>query len=90
MASKPTHEQAQLQLQVYDMRREARLREARDWFFKNYFVESVEDAMRLAAPGSEGGKFVGMVLVRATKLRLAARRLVFRNQWRVFWSLGAG
>jgi len=62
MASKPTHEQAQLQLQVYDMRREARLREARDWFFKNYFVESVEDAMRLAAPGSEGGKFVGMVL----------------------------
>ncbi len=62
MAGKPTHEQAQLHLQVYDMRREERIREARDWFFKNYFVESVEDAMRLAAPGTEGGKFVSMVL----------------------------
>jgi hypothetical protein len=28
--AKPTHEQAQLHLQVYDMRREARLREGRD------------------------------------------------------------
>lgn len=62
MATKPTHEQAQLHLQVYDMRREAKLRQARDWFFKNYFVETVDDAMRIAAPGSEGGTFVGMVL----------------------------
>jgi len=62
MATKPTHEQAQLQLQIYDMRREAKLRQARDWFFKNYFVETVDDAMRIAAPGSEGGTFVGMVL----------------------------
>ncbi len=58
----PTHEQAQLHLQVYEMRREARLRQARDWFFKNYRVSSFDDAMRIAAPGSEGGVFVGMVL----------------------------
>ncbi len=32
METKPTHEQAQLHLQVYDLRREARLRQARDWF----------------------------------------------------------
>ena len=62
MESKPTHEQAQLHLQVYDMRREARLREARDWFFENYQVETIEDAMRIAAPGTEGGKFSGMVI----------------------------
>ncbi|MBZ5720007.1 MAG: hypothetical protein LAO03_06460 [Acidobacteriia bacterium] len=62
METKPTHEQAQLHLQVYDLRREARLRQARDWFFKNYFVENLDDAMRLAAPGTEGGAFVGMVL----------------------------
>ena len=62
MATKPTHEQAQLHLQIYDMRREAKLRQARDWFFKNYFAETVDDAMRIAAPGSEGGAFVGMVL----------------------------
>jgi hypothetical protein len=62
MASKPTHEQAQLHLQVYDLRRENRLRQARDWFFKNYFVDTFEDAMRLAAPGTEGGTNLGMVI----------------------------
>ena len=62
METKPTHEQAQLHLQVFEMRREARLRQARDWFFKNYFVQNFDDAMRLAMPGTEAGAFVGMVL----------------------------
>src|SRR5574342_300665 len=62
METKPTHEQAQLHLQVYDMRREAKLRQARDWFFKNYHVQTLEDAMRIAAPGTESGAFTGMVL----------------------------
>src|SRR5438309_5581641 len=62
MENKPTHEQAQLHLQVYEQRREARLREARDWFFKNYHVATIDDAMRIAAPGTEGGAFAGMVL----------------------------
>ena len=62
METKPTHEQAQLHLQVYEMRREARLRQGRDWFFKNYYVEKFEDAMRIAAPGTESGAFAGMVL----------------------------
>jgi hypothetical protein len=59
--TKPTHEQAQLHLQVYEMRREARLRQARDWFFSNYFVDSMDDAMRIAAPGTETGAFAMMV-----------------------------
>lgn len=62
METKPTHEQARLHLQIYEMRREARLRQGRDWFFRNYHVETIEDAMRIAAPGTEGGAFVGMVL----------------------------
>jgi len=62
METKPTHEQAQLHLQLYDMRREARLRQARDWFAKNYFVDNFDDAMRIAAPGSEGGISTMMVL----------------------------
>src|ERR1700719_721003 len=62
MATKPTHEQAQLHLQVYDQRREARLRQAREWFFKNYIVNTVEDSMRIAAPGTEAGAFSMMVL----------------------------
>ena len=62
MDAKPTHEQAQLQLQVYELRREARLRQARDWFFQNYYVNSLEDSMRVAAPGTEGGTLAMMVL----------------------------
>jgi hypothetical protein len=60
--TKPTHEQAQLHLQVYDLRREAKMREARDWFFKNYFVENFDDSMRIAAPGTPGGAYAGMVM----------------------------
>ena len=62
METKPTNEQAQLHLQVYDLRREARLRQARDWFQKNYIVETFDDAQRIAAPGTEHGTFVGMVI----------------------------
>jgi hypothetical protein len=62
MAITPTHEQAQLHLQLYDLRREARLRQARDWFFKSYFVDKVEDVMRIAPPGSETGTLAMMVL----------------------------
>ena len=62
MDSKPTFEQAQLHLQVYEMRREARLRQARDWFFSNYFANTFDEAMRLAAPGTEGGTNYMMVV----------------------------
>jgi hypothetical protein len=62
MATKPTHEQAQLHLQVFDQRREPRLRQARDWFFKNYFADNWNDAMRIAAPGTKGGTNFMMVV----------------------------
>ncbi len=62
METKPTHEQAHLQLRLYDMRREPRLREARDWFFKHYRVQSFDDAMRIAAPGTQEGTFTMMVV----------------------------
>src|SRR6266576_1687467 len=58
----PTHEQAKLHLQIYEMRREARLRQGRDWYFKNYHPQNIDEAMRIAAPGTEAGAFVGMVL----------------------------
>jgi hypothetical protein len=44
------------------LRREARLRQAHDWFQQNYIVETIDDAMRIAAPGTESGTFVGMVI----------------------------
>ena len=62
MDTKPTHEQAQLNLQLYDLRREARMRQARDWFFKNYFAENFEQAMKVAAMGTEAGAFFMQVV----------------------------
>src|SRR5215510_79947 len=62
MKSKPTHEQAQLDLQLYELPREARLRQARDWFQQKYYAETLEEAMRVAAPGTEHGTFLGMVI----------------------------
>ena len=62
MGTKPTHEQGQLHLQVYDLRREAKLRQARDWFFKNYIVQNLEDSYRVAAPGTENGALAMQVL----------------------------
>lgn len=59
--TKPTYEQARLHLQLYEERREPKLREARDWFFKNYIVENAEDAMKIAGPGTQGGTYAMMV-----------------------------
>jgi hypothetical protein len=59
---KPTHEQAQLQLQLYDLRREAKLRQARDWFAQSYFVDSFEDSQRIAPFTSPEGTYLFMVL----------------------------
>jgi len=59
--AQPTHEQGQLQLQIYDLRREAKLRQAREWVFQNYHAETFDEAMRIAAPGTENGALVMMV-----------------------------
>ncbi len=59
---KPTHDQAQLQLQLYDLRREAKLRQAREWFTQNYFVDSLEDSNRIAPFGSQEGTYLMMVV----------------------------
>ena len=59
---KPTHEQAQLQLQIYDLRREPKLRQARDWFFKNYFAANFEEATKIAPPMTENGALFNMVI----------------------------
>jgi hypothetical protein len=61
MAS-PTYEQAQLQLKLYDLRRETRLRQARDWYFQNYWADTLDEAMRVAPMGTEAGTFFMMVV----------------------------
>jgi hypothetical protein len=58
---KPTHGQAQLQLQLYDLRREARIRQAREWFFENYHAETLDEANQLTPPGSVESAYARMV-----------------------------
>ena len=83
MATKPTHEQAQLHLQVFEQRREPRLRQARDWFFQHYFANTMEEAMKIGPMGTEEGTNVMMVFrvlganLRVAQLRPAARRPLF-------------
>jgi hypothetical protein len=55
MSTKPTYEQGKLHLQIFEQRREAKLRQARDWFFKNYFADNLDEAMRIAPMGTEAG-----------------------------------
>lgn len=58
---KPTHAQAQLQLQLYDLRREAKLRQAREWFVGKFFADTPEQINQLAPPGSDENAYMRMV-----------------------------
>ena len=57
-----THEQVNLMLKLYDLRREPKLREARDWYFQNFLVKSAEDVMRIAPFGSQENAYMRMVM----------------------------
>jgi len=57
-----THEQVNLMLRLYDMRREPRLREAREWFMINFYPASLDDLKRMCPPGSRENAFMRMVV----------------------------
>lgn len=42
-----SHEQANMLLRLYELRREARLRQARDWFMQNFHPRSLSDRASL-------------------------------------------
>ena len=56
-----THQDATLLLQLYEMRREPRLREARRWFAASFRATTIEDLTRLCPPGSEENASYRMV-----------------------------
>ena len=60
--SKVTHEQANLLLRLYELRREPRMREAREWYFANFLPRSVVDMTKQAPLGSAGNASVRMVI----------------------------
>jgi len=53
------HEEADLILKLYDLRREATMRKARDWYFRDFNPESFEDITK--ALFSEHSGYVRMV-----------------------------
>ncbi|HVB59414.1 MAG TPA: hypothetical protein VNE63_23660 [Candidatus Acidoferrales bacterium] len=57
-----THEQVKLMLQLYDTRRESRLREAREWYLAHFRPANIEDIGRLCPPGSKDNASMRMVL----------------------------
>lgn len=56
-----THEHADLLLRLYEMRREPRLREAREWYFANFRVTSAEDMRQKFPMGSSENTSIRMV-----------------------------
>ena len=49
MAKKPTAADAQLILQLYDLRRESEMRKARHWWLTNFWPNTVDDYMKVSA-----------------------------------------
>jgi hypothetical protein len=57
-----THEQVNMMLHLYELRREAKLREAREWVSKNFHPKSLEESMKIAPPGSPESAYFRMVM----------------------------
>jgi hypothetical protein len=57
----PTHEDARLLLDLYEMRREPRMREARQWFMASFRAKTFDELMKLCPPGSEQNASYRMV-----------------------------
>jgi len=62
MTQKPTYDDANLILRLYEMRREDRMRKARAWFTANCKVRSYEELVKLAPGGSDENASYRMVV----------------------------
>jgi len=59
---KVTHDQADLLLRLYEIRREPKMREARDWYFSKFHPATFEDIQKQAPMGSPESAFMRMVI----------------------------
>ena len=57
-----TYEEVNLMLRLYELRREARLRQARAWYVENFHVASLDEMAQKYPLGSEENTFIRMVL----------------------------
>ena len=62
MREHPDHHDAELLLRLYDLRREEKLRRAREWFALEFQAKSTDDYLSKYPPGSEGDAFFRMVV----------------------------
>jgi hypothetical protein len=62
MPKKPTAADAQLILQLYDLRREAEMRKARSWWFVDFWPRNADDFMKVAqVPGTPENNWLRQV-----------------------------
>lgn len=59
--SPATYEDAHLVLRLYELRREEKMRQARDWFFKNFHANTMEEFERLCPLGSQENAYFRMI-----------------------------
>ena len=57
-----THDQANLLLRLYELRREPRMRKAREWFIQDFSANSMEELFKKYPPGSEDNASFRMVV----------------------------
>jgi len=62
MPKKPTTADAELILKLYDLRREAEIRKARNWWMANFWPENADDYMKVAqAAGTQENNWLRQV-----------------------------
>ncbi len=58
----PDNYDADLLLRLYELRREAKLREGREWFVREFFAKSLDDFLAQAPPGTEKNALFRMTI----------------------------
>ena len=61
-ASQATYDDVNLILRLFELRREEKIRQARDWFIKSFKARNAEEFMALCPPGSETNAYYRMVV----------------------------
>lgn len=62
MFTQATYNDVNLILRLFELRREEKLRQARDWFAKNFVASSLEEMQKLAPLGSQENAYFRMVV----------------------------
>jgi hypothetical protein len=62
MATHATYDDVNLILRLYELRREEKIRQARNWFVTSFKAHSLEELNRLCPPGSEENAYFRMLM----------------------------